>query len=192
MGKRIILGSGHLYRTDYTAGTTINDPETYCVDANRFSHIKGGATLELTQEKQQEEDDMGLVRKTKLNVDAAKFTCGMMTIEGAMLQKVLATASAVESVAAASGKKAKNKVKIGGITNEEEASSLWVFHHPDKKDGDIWIMFVGTNNGNLSFEFKKDGVTLPSLEINADPMDSEGRKVYFYEEVKSAAASTPH
>jgi hypothetical protein len=51
-------------------------------------------------------------------------------------------------------------------------------------------MFVGTNDGNLSFEFKKDGVTLPSLEINADPMDSEGRKVYFYEEVKSAAASS--
>ncbi len=185
MGKRIILGSGHLYRADFTPGAALDDPETYCIAGNRFSHIKGGATLELTQEKQSEEDDMGLVRKTKINVDAAKFSCGMMTMEGAMLQKLLATASAPESITAGTGTKAKNKVKIGGIANENEVPSLWVFHHPDKKDGDIWIMFVGTNDGSLNFEFKKDGVTLPSLEVNAEPMDSEGRKVYFYEEVKS-------
>ena len=30
MGKRIILGSGHLYRADFTPGTALDDPETYC------------------------------------------------------------------------------------------------------------------------------------------------------------------
>lgn len=186
--QRIILGSGHLYRTDFTEGMTFADPETYCIEANRFSHIKNGFTMEYTQEKVREEDDMGLVSKTGLNVDSAKFTCSMMTLEGAMLKHVLATAGDPAAIEATSSLVAKQLTKIGGIDNENETPSLWIFHHPDKKDGDIWVMFVGTNNGSPTLEFKKDAVTLPNLEVDAEPMDADGRKVYFYEQTGSTSS----
>lgn len=185
MAKRIILGSGQLYRVDFTDGMTIADPETYCIEANRFSHIKNGASIEYTQEKVVEEDDMGLVQKTALNVESAKLKGGLMTLEGASLKYLSATAGAPESQAAADGKKAKSLTKIGGVKNEDETPSLWVFHHQDKKDGDIWVVMVGTHNTGFNIEFKKDGANVSDLEVDAQPMDSDGRKIYFYEEVKS-------
>ena len=185
MGKRIILGSGHLYRTAFTSGMTIADPQTYCIEANRFSHIKNGATLEYTQEKTIEEDDMGLVRKTRLNTDKATFKGGLMTLEAASLQYLTATSSAPESIAAGTGTVAKNKTKIGGVNNENETPYLWVFHHPDRVDGDIWLVLAGTNNANLNIEFKKDGANVSDFEVDALPLDNEGRKVYYYEPIST-------
>lgn len=185
MAKRIILGSGEIFRTDYTAGMTIPDPETLCTEANRFSHIKGGATLEYNQEKVNEEDDLGMVHKTAINVESAKFKCGLMTLDGAGMKYLSATAADPESIAAADGKKAKSLIKIGGVKNEDETPSLWVFHHIDKKDGDIWITMVGTHNTGINIEFKKDGANVSNLEVDAEPLDGDGRKVYLYEEVKS-------
>lgn len=185
--ERIILGSGELFRTDFTFGMTIADPETYCVDTNRFSYIKNGASLEYAQEKQKEEDDLALVSKTKINTESAKLKAGLMTLEGDGMKYLAATATDPESIAAvANTSVAKKKTKIGGIKNEDETPYLWIFHHIDKKDGDIWIIVAGTHNAELNIEFKPDGANVSNLEVDAIPLDSDGTKVLYFEEVKAA------
>lgn len=187
MAKRIILGSGELFRTDFTPGMTIADPETYCLEANRFSCIKGGASLEYTQEKQKEEDDLGLVSKTRINTESAKLKGGLMTLDGGSMKYLAATATDPESIAAVENTSvAKKKTKIGGIKNEDETPYLWIFHHEDKVDGDIWIIVAGTHNAALNIEFKKDGANVSNLEVDAIPLDSDGTKILYFEEVKAA------
>lgn len=185
MKKRVILGSGHLYDGGvFTANMTINDPESYCTEANRFSHVKGGVTLEYNQTKTIESDDMELVKKVALQTEEPKLKTGLMTLSAEVLQRMITTASDPEVIAAAEGKKAKYKTTFGGIDNDDETPHLWIFHHPDKVDGDIWITVAGTHNTNASIEFKKDSATVTNLEIDCQPLDDSGCKVYYYEEKK--------
>ncbi len=185
MKKRVIIGSGHMYDGGvFTMGMQINDPESYCTEANRFSHVKGGVTLEYNQTKTIESDDMELVKKVVLQTEEPKLKAGLMTLSGAVLKHLIATASDPEAIAAAEGKKAKYKTTFGGIDNDDETPHLWIFHHPDKVDGDIWIVVAGTHNTNANVEFKKDSATVTDLEIDCQPLDDTGRKVYFYEEKK--------
>lgn len=190
MAKRIILGSGELFRVAVPSDT-IADPETYCIEANRFSHIKNGATLEYTQEKTTVEDDLGLVHKTRLNTESAKLKCGLMTLEPASLQYLSSTAGAPTNIAAvANTSVAKKQVKIGGIKNESETPYLWIFHHKDDVDGDIWVVLKGNHNTGFNIQFKKDDANVSDLEIDAQPLDSDGHKVYYYEEVKGTTPTT--
>lgn len=183
MKKRVILGSGHLYDGGvFTANMTINDPESYCIEANRFSHVKGGVTLEYNQTKTIESDDMELVKKVALQTEEPKLKTGLMTLSAEVLQRMITTASNPEVIAAAEGKKAKYKTTFGGIDNDDETPHLWIFHHPDKVDGDIWIIVAGTHNTNANIEFKKDSATVTNLEIDCQPLDDFGCKVYYYEE----------
>ena len=65
MGKRdktnITLGSGKIYITPYTE--TVPTVDTLCVEENLLGYIKGGASLEYTEETYEEKDDLGLVSK---------------------------------------------------------------------------------------------------------------------------------
>lgn len=193
MAKRIILGSGELFRVAVPSDT-IADPETYCVEANRFSHIKNGATLEYTQEKTTVEDDLGLVHKTRLNTESAKLKCGLMTLEPESLKYLSATAGDPTNISASgSGSNAtvaKKQVKIGGIKNESETPHLWIFHHKDDVDGDIWVVLKGNHNTGFNIQFKKDDANVSDLEIDAQPLDDDGHKVYYYEEVKGTTPTT--
>ena len=185
MKKRVILGSGHMYNGGvFTMGMQINDPESYCTEENRFSHVKGGVTLEYNQTKTIESDDMELVKKVGLQTEEPKLKAGLMTLSGAVLKHLIATASDPEVIAAAEGRKAKYKTTFGGIDKDDETPHLWIFHYPDKVDGDIWIIVAGTHNTNAKVEFKKDSATVTDLEIDCQPLDNTGRKVYFYEEKK--------
>ena len=193
MGKRIILGSGELFKVAVPSGT-IADPQTYCTETNRFSHIKNGATLEYTQEKTTVEDDLGLVHKTRLNTESAKLKCGLMTLEPGSLKYLSATAGDPTDISASgsgsSATVAKKQVKIGGIKNESETPYLWIFHHKDDVDGDIWVVLKGNHNTGFNIQFKKDDANVSDLEIDAQPLDDDGHKVYYYEEVKGTTPTT--
>lgn len=175
--KRIVLGSGELFRTDFSG--ELPSLETICVESNRFSHIKNGATLEYTKEVITEKDDLGLVQKTVITTEEAIFKAGLMTFTGDTLKYLMETAR----VSTAEG---KTLTKIGGISNADESSYVWCFHHKDKKDGDIWVLIVGKNSAGCSFEFKQDGATVLDAEIKAEPCDDEGTLIYYYEENKGS------
>ena len=44
--ERIILGSGYVHLATFDAAATIADPQTFCTEANKYSYIQGGASIE--------------------------------------------------------------------------------------------------------------------------------------------------
>ena len=185
MAKRIILGSGSLYCTSFSG--TLPTLTTICAEANRFSHIKNGATLEYSKEVITEKDDLGLVQKTAIKTEDVSFKAGLMTLSGAELPKLIETARS-----ATSSETGKTLTKIGGLNNAADTSYAWCFHHKDAKDGDIYILIVGKNAAGCTLSFKQDGATVVDAEIKAEPCDNEGTLVYFFEETPSAqSGSTP-
>ena len=59
--KTITLGSGKIYLATFSE--TMPDVETLCVEDNLLGYIKGGASLEYTEETYEEKDDLGYVSK---------------------------------------------------------------------------------------------------------------------------------
>ena len=181
--KRIVLGSGHLYRMDFTG--TLPTLEEICTEENRFSHIKNGGTLEYTKEIHKETDDLGLVSKTVLVAEDAKLKAGLMTFCGETLKYLIETA---RTTITDDGK--RYLTKIGGISQADESSYVWCFHHVDKKDGDIWVLIIGKNSTGCTIGFKKDSASIIDAEIASEPCDEEGTLIYYYEEIKEAATES--
>lgn len=177
--KRSVLGSGKIYRMDFT-GDTIPAIEDICKEENRFTNIKGGASLEYTKETLTEEDDLGEVSKTVITAEDVVLKLGVMTFYGDTLKYLIETARREKT-----DDGTKYVTKIGGISNADNTSYVWCFHHEDKKDGDIWVLIVGKNQAGCTFDFKKDGATVLNAEIKAEPLDNEGTKVLYYEETTS-------
>ncbi len=177
--KRIVLGSGSLYRMDFSG--TLPDLSEICKEENRFSNIKNGATLEYTKETVTEKDDLGLVSKTVITTEDAVLKAGLMTFCGDTLKYLIETARV-------STTEDGNHylTKIGGITNADETSYVWAFQHKDKKDGDITVLIVGKNSAGCTFSFSKDSASVIDAEIKAEPCDDEGTLIYYYEELTSA------
>lgn len=177
--KRIVLGSGSLYRMDFTGA--LPEISAICTEANRFSNIKNGATLEYTKESVTEKDDLGLVSKTVLTAEDAILKAGLMTFCGDTLKYLIETAR----VSVTNDGK-YYLTKIGGISNADETSYVWAFEHKDKKDGDIIVLIVGKNSAGCTFNFTKDGASVIDAEIKSEPCDDEGTLIYYYEELTEA------
>lgn len=80
--ERIILGSGYIHLGVFTKGQQIPEPQDFCTDANRYSYIKNGATLEYSNEIQEAKDDMGRVSKTVIISEDVTLKAGLMTLIG--------------------------------------------------------------------------------------------------------------
>ena len=183
MKKRIVLGSGELYNMNFTG--ELPKLADICTEANRFSHVKNGASLEYTKEVNVEKDDLGLVQKTKMITEDAVIKIGLMTFSGDTLSKLAETIR----VASVSPETGKQLTKIGGLSQEDDSSYVWCFYHKDKKDGDIYLLLAGKNSAGCTIGFKQDGATVIDAEIKAEPCDDEGTLIYYYEEIKQTEAS---
>ncbi len=173
--KRIILGSGKIFVTEFT-GQTIPENATIEIDDNRLGHIKGGATLEYAPEFYNAKDDLGEVQKSRLVNEEVKLKTGIMTLDGHSISKLAATARVTD----ASGKRT---VKIGGAGNDNGKKYLIRFVHTDKEDGDVRVTIVGRNESGFSLAFAKDAETVVDAEFTAFPHDSEGTLVIYEETV---------
>ena len=140
MAKRdkdtVTLGSGKIYLQTFSESMPTVD--TLCVESNLLGYIKGGASLEYTQETYEEKDDLGYVSKIITTNEEAVLKCGLLTWNGATLKKLLDRCSSTE----ASGKRT---TKIGGAGNAQGGYYAICFHHEDKTDGDLWILIKGRN-----------------------------------------------
>lgn len=178
MAKRdkdtITLGSGKIYLQAFSASMPTVD--TLCVESNLLGYIKGGASLEYTQETYEEKDDLGYVSKIITTNEEAVLKCGLLTWNGTTLKKLLDRCSSTE----ASGKRT---TKIGGAGNAQGGYYAICFYHEDKTDGDLWILIKGRNTAGATLTFATDAGTTVEPEFKALPHDSDGTLVELIEEI---------
>lgn len=175
--EKIILGSGRLYTAVFNGD--IPDNETIETDDNQLGYIEGGATLVYKPKFVTVTDDLALVQKTILTEEEVTLKSGIMTWNGKTLQKLCATARVTEAAG-------KRTVKIGGINNQDGKQYVIRFLHEDAADGDIRVTIVGNNQAGFSLAFVKDKQTVIDAEFLAAPMDSEGTKILYEEEIPVA------
>ena len=181
MAKRdkdtVTLGSGKIYLQTFSESMPTVD--ALCVESNLLGYIKGGASLEYTQETYEEKDDLGYVSKIITTNEEAVLKCGLLTWNGATLKKLLDRCSSTE----ASGKRT---TKIGGAGNAQGGYYAICFHHEDKTDGDLWILIKGRNTAGATLTFATDAGTTVEPEFKALPHDSDGTLVELLEEIQTA------
>ena len=181
MAKRdkdtITLGSGRLYLMDYA--DAMPDVDTICAEENLLGYIKGGAALEYTQETYEEKDDLGYVSKIITTSEEALLKCGLLTWNGATLQKLIDRCQTSE----ASGKRT---TKIGGAGNAQGGYYAICFFHEDKVDGNLWIVIKGRNTAGATLTFATDAGTVVEPEFKALPHDDAGTLVELIEEIPTA------
>ena len=181
MAKRdkdtVTLGAGKIYLQTFSESMPTVD--ALCVESNLLGYIKGGASLEYTQETYEEKDDLGYVSKIITTNEEAVLKCGLLTWNGTTLKKLLDRCSSTE----ASGKRT---TKIGGAGNAQGGYYAICFHHEDKTDGDLWILIKGRNAAGATLTFATDAGTTVEPEFKALPHDSDGTLVELIEEIPTA------
>lgn len=181
MAKRdkdtVTLGSGKIYLQTFSESMPTVD--ALCVESNLLGYIKGGASLEYTQETYEEKDDLGYVSKIITTNEEAVLKCGLLTWNGTTLKKLLDRCSSTET----SGKRT---TKIGGAGNAQGGYYAICFHHEDKTDGDLWILIKGRNTAGATLTFATDAGTTVEPEFKALPHDSDGTLVELIEEIPTA------
>lgn len=181
MAKRdkdtVTLGSGKIYLQTFSESMPTVD--ALCVESNLLGYIKGGASLEYTQETYEEKDDLGYVSKIITTNEEAVLKCGLLTWNGTTLKKLLDRCSSTE----ASGKRT---TKIGGAGNAQGGYYAICFHHEDKTDGDLWVLIKGRNTAGATLTFATDAGTTVEPEFKALPHDSDGTLVELIEEIPTA------
>lgn len=182
-GQKIILGSGKLYVYEYTG--TIPADATIEVRTNLLAFIQGGATLTYKPEFYQAEDDLGQYKKSIITKESASLKSGLATINGDVLDRIIATARVTES-----GVSKKRTTKIGGLANNDGKRYVVRFVHEDAVDGDVRVTMVGSNQSELSMSFIKDKETVIDLEYLAVPSDNEGTLITIEEEIAGLVTLT--
>lgn len=177
--EKIVLGSGKLYTVVFTG--TIPDNETLEVDTNLLGLISGGATLEYKPKFYEVTDDLGLVQKVILTDEDVTLKSGVLTWCGKTLAKLCSTARITET-------NGKRTVKIGGLGNQDGKQYVIRFVHQDAQDGDIRITIIGSNQSGFKFAFTKSKETVVDAEFKAAPMDGEGTKIIYEEDIPEIIA----
>lgn len=185
MGKRdknvITLGSGKLYVAVFE--NKMPTVETLCKEENLLAKIKGGAALEYTEETYEEKDDLGTVHKIITTNEDAILKGGLLTWNGATLQKLVDRCKSEE-------KDGKRVTKIGGHGNAQGKYYAICFHHEDKVDGDLWVLIKGRNTAGFTLTFAKDAGTVVEPEFKAMPHDTDGTLIELIEDVGTATTNS--
>ncbi len=174
---QIIAGSGEIYMMEYTG--EIPEDDEIEVAANQYGYTKGGATLTYSMTSETIQDDLGHVTKIIYTEDTATFSFGLFSWCGKTLKMLCPTCRVTEATN-------KRTVKIGGIQNDDGKNYLVRFVHKDKVKGNVRITIVGKNTADLSMVFAPDDGTKLEPEFTATPMDNEGTKIIYEEEMNAA------
>ena len=181
MAKRdkstITLGSGKIYLQAFASEMPTVD--TLCKEENLLGYIKGGASLEYTQETYEEKDDLGFVSKIITTNEEALLKCGLLTWNGETLKKLIDRCSSTT----ASGKRT---TKIGGQGNAQGGYYAICFMHEDKTDGNLWILIKGLNTAGATLTFATDAGTVIEPEFKAMPHDDAGTLIELIEEIPAS------
>lgn len=187
--KEYTLGSGHLHVELRDAATF--DPDTYEWDkfftsqTNLIGRIKGGAKFEYSTEKYEDEDDLGYVKISEITKENVKLTSGVMTWNGEVLAALCSTARVTDS------SDGSQRIKIGGLANQNDKVYIIGFEHKSKK---LRVIIVGKNTEGFSFDFKQDSATVIDTVFTAEAADDEGTLIIIDDLRKKTSAdkNTPN
>lgn len=187
MAKRskdtITLGSGKLYMKVLSGDEDLPTVDDLCVEDNLYGYIKGGASLEYTQEPYEEKDDLGLVSKIIVTNEEAILKCGILTWNGESLKNLVDRCGSTEDKT-----NGKRTTKIGGAGNAQGSSYAICFFHEDKADGNLWVLIKGRNTAGLTITFAADTGTVLEPEFKAMPHDNSGTLIELIEEIDQSAS----
>lgn len=182
--KEYTLGSGHLHVEQRDAATF--DPKTYDWDkffasqTNLIGRIKGGAKFEYSTEKYEDEDDLGYVKISEITKENVKLTSGVMTWNGEVLAALCSTARVTDN------DDGSQRIKIGGLANQNDKVYIIGFEHKSKK---LRVIIVGKNTEGFSFDFKQDSATVIDTVFTAEAADNEGTLIIIDDLRKKKASS---
>lgn len=175
--ETITLGSGKIYMSAFSE--TMPNVDTICVDQNLLGYIKGGASLEYTEETYEEKDDLGYVSKIITTSEEALLKCGLLTWNGETLKKLIDRCKSTEAAG-------KRTTKIGGAGNTQGGYYAICFMHEDKTDGNLWVLIKGRNTAGATLTFAADAGTVIEPEFKAMPHDTDGTLIELIEEIPTA------
>lgn len=182
MGKRskdnITIGSCKVYML--AAEDTMPTKDDLFDEKNRVGYVKGGASLEYTEETYEEKDDLGYVSKVITVSEEALVKLGLITWNGTTLQLFIDRCTVTEADGV-------RTVKIGGAGNAQGKFYALGLHHEDKKDGDFWVIIKGRNTAGVTLTLATDSGAVLEPEFKAVPHDDAGTLVEFIEETAEAA-----
>lgn len=175
--ENITLGSGKIYVAEYSESMPTVD--TLCAEGNLLGWIKGGASLEYTQETYEEKDDLGMVSKIITTSEEAILKCGLLTWNGETLTKLVDRGTTSEAAG-------KRTTKIGGAGNANNKNYAICFFHEDEVDGNLWVLIKGKNTAGFTLTFAVDEGTVVEPEFKAMPHDDKGTLIELIEEIPAA------
>lgn len=178
----ITIGTATAYLQEWDK-TTLPEVSEICVPANLFGYTKGGATIEYSQTNNEEQDDLGKLKKTILASESATIKLGVFGWNGDTIKQIVSTAS----VSTAGGKRTTD---IGGVANDDGKRYVICLHHEDPLDGDCWWMGVGKNTEGLELAYAQDNGTALEPTFTCEPFDETGRLLRFIEVVAGETGTT--
>lgn len=176
------LGSGELYIMEFTG--TLPEDDAIEVDENKIGHIKGGASLEYTNEWKVVTDDQGIVIKNFLTKENVLFKSGILAWNGKVLQALSATARITDPTA----QNPYQIVKIGGKKNATGKSYVIHFVHTKDNKKKVKLTIVGTSRNGFTIAFDPEEETVIDAEFTAISQDNEGTLVTYKEEKEKLPA----
>lgn len=187
--KRIVLGSGENYLKEVTGTVDASDVDQLITDLftadNRWGDTKNGATLTYTPTSYTVTDDLGRIMETTLTKEEVKLTFGVVAINSKILLPLMETARVETSTV-----DGRVIVKIGGIVNATGKSYLVGFKHLDAKRGNIYVIIVGKNDGELQFSFNPESETVLNPSFTAGALDADGTKIIIVIDQPGTATDT--
>lgn len=177
-----VLGSGHLHFEELTARPTdwLSFMKTFFASqTNLLGRIKGGASLEYTTEKTEDQDDLGYIIIEDVKKEKVILKSGMMTWNGETLAAICATARVSPP-----DENGIITVKIGGLGNRNNKTYVIGFEHYSKK---LRVLIVGKNNEGFTFSFDPEKATVIDVQFRAEALDDEGTLIILQDLRKAAA-----
>lgn len=170
------LGSGHLRVNEIEDKDIPTTEESWIEFVNDIiknitvlGRIKGGASLDYTTEKTEDQDDLGYCKISTIKTENVDLKSGVMTWDGETLEKLCATARV-----STNKETGVVTVKIGGLGNQNNKRYFVCFEHYSHL---LRVVIIGKNTNGFSITFDQDKATVIDSVFHAEALDNDGTLV---------------
>lgn len=131
-----------------------------------LGRIKGGASVDYTTEKTEDQDDLGHIIIEMLKSEKVELKSGVMTWDGETLEKLCATARVITD-----DNTGIVTIKVGGLGNQNSKRYVICFEHYSHL---LRVVIIGKNTNGFSITFDQDKATVIDSVFRAEALDNDG------------------